>query len=548
MKTTVHVALLFAIAAGSALADTLALVAADSTAAETAAQQAFQATGKFTSVTVIDTQKSTPDLAALQGFTHILAWTVAAPADRVALGNVLANFYDLGGKHLTVATYTFSTVPTVPPFNLPDPELQGLVMNSPYAGFTNTQLIGNLSGALVPVVPNDPVWAGVDPTKVLYFENQYMAHPQLAQGATLVAADGSGAAAIGLIARSQNGVINVNFYPGGPQGESAGNNNAALFQLLTNTFPASQTITDTIPPTTSATVQPAPASTAKGWNNSNVTIALTAIDNPSGSGVKQITTIVGGVTSVVTGNQASIPVTAEGSTTVTFYATDNAGNVESQKMFTVLVDKTAPTVTATPNPLPDPSGHNTTPVTVTFTGADSLSGVASCTQPITLTASGTATGTCTDIAGNTSAPVSKTITIVSPDPPTPAGGGTGPVIHGVPAAGSCILRPADNQLVHAATLSVDPAQTATFDVAATSNEPPDTDNDDIEIKGTGLAPRVVRLRAEHGPKGVSIVYTITAKASGKSGQTTTATFTCTAPPDQNNDHDGPRNGDHDGKH
>src|SRR5262245_63074771 len=45
--------------------------------------------------------------------------------------------------------------------------------------------------------------------------------------------------------------------------------------------------TDTIPPTTTATVSPLP--NAAGWNNSNVTVTLTAVDNPGGSGVKSIT-------------------------------------------------------------------------------------------------------------------------------------------------------------------------------------------------------------------------------------------------------------------
>jgi hypothetical protein len=192
-----------------------------------------------------------------------------------------------------------------------------------------------------------------------------------------------------------------NFYPGGPQGESAGNNSAALFKLLTNTFPSAPPVTDTIPPTSSAAVQPAPN---PKWNNSNPTVVITAIDNPSGSGVKQISVSLTGAqtgSSVVPGNTASITVTTEGTTNVNYFATDNAGNVEATKTLTVFLDKTPPTVTATVSPAPNPSGA---PVTVTFTGTDSLSGVNSCTMPITLTASGTATGTCTDNAGNTSAP------------------------------------------------------------------------------------------------------------------------------------------------
>src|SRR5690348_14522407 len=116
MKTAAQIGLTLAMVVGTLRADTLALVAADSATAEAAAQQALLATGKFTAVTVIDTQTSTPDLAALGGFTNVLVWTSAAPFDRVALGDVLANFYDLGGKHLTIATYGFSNILPVAPF------------------------------------------------------------------------------------------------------------------------------------------------------------------------------------------------------------------------------------------------------------------------------------------------------------------------------------------------------------------------------------------------------------------------------------------------
>ena len=540
MKSSIHCGFILAMALGSLNADTLALVAADSATNEDNAQQAFQATGKFSAVTVIDTQTTTPALADLQGFTHILAWSSAAPHDRIALGNVLADYYDLGGKHLTIATYAFSTIPSVSPFFLPDPEIQGRVSTAPYAGFTNVNLIGDLSGSVAPAVPSDPIWAGIDLTKIFYFENQYMAHPGLAAGATLIAADGSGGSAIGLIARSQNGVTNVNFYPGGPQGESAGNNSAALFKLITNTFPSAPAAPDTIPPTTSAAVQPAP--NAKGWNNSNPTVVLTAIDNPSGSGVKQISVSLTGAqtgSSLVTGNSAPITITAEGSTTITYFAIDNAGNVEAAKTLTVLLDKTPPTVAATVSPVPNSSGVNTSaPVSVTFSGTDTLSGVSSCTLPIQFTASGTATGTCTDNAGNTSARVSKTVTIVDPPPaPAPAGGSAGPVIHGVPDPGKCVLRPG-SEMVHAATLWVDANKATSFNVTAASNESSDKDKDDIVIRGQGLQPREILLRSEFLRKGTDLIYTITAKAANQSGQTT-ATFTCveTHPKDTEDDHD-----------
>ncbi len=557
MKAVSHLGLALALAAGTVHADSLALVAADSSANETAAQQALVKTAKFTSVDIFDTQSSIPTLAALSTYTHVLAWTAAAPADRVALGNLLADFYDLGGKHLTVATYGFSTIQPVAPFFLPDPEIQGRVAAPPYAAFTNLGIVGDVSGALVAAVPSDAVFAGIDLSAVFYAENQYFAHPGLATGATLLAADGAGPTSVAMIARSQNGVINVNFYPGGPQGSTAGNNSPALFDLITNTFPAGQIVKDTVPPATTSSIQPAP--NAKGWNNADVTVVLTASDNAGGSGVKQISIALAGAqtgNNVVAGNTAPVSVTAEGSTALTYFSTDNAGNVESAKNLSVLLDKTPPSVTASLNPLPDASGKNTTPVTVTFTGTDTLSGIASCTPPVTLTASGTAKGTCTDNAGNSTS-ASKIVTIVAAPP---GGSGTdpaGPLIRGIPSA--CVLHPAGDELVPAAALSVDATKTISFDVTASSNQPPANGKKDIVILGTGLHPRLVLLRAERPSNGTDRIYTVTAKATGTSGQTTVSSFTCTVAranvdsghgqggddrADQDSDHDGPHDHSH----
>jgi hypothetical protein len=192
---------------------------------------------------------------------------------------------------------------------------------------------------------------------------------------------------------------------------------------------------------------------------------------------------------------------------------------------------------ATVGPLPNSAGINSTsPVTVSFSATDTLSGVASCTLPITLTTSGTAKGTCIDNAGN-SASVSKTVTIVDPPPSGGNSGSPGPTIQGIPAAGACVLRPANNQLVHAATLWVEAAQTAAFDVTATSNQPPAAGKNDIVITGADLHPRNIRLRAERPSNGTDRIYTVTAKATGKSGQTTIETFTCTVSQERTGDGD-----------
>ena len=64
---------------------------------------------------------------------------------------------------------------------------------------------------------------------------------------------------------------------------------------------------------------------------------------------------------------------------------------------------TPPTITGAISPAPDTGGYNSGPVTVTFTCADALSGVASCSSPVSVATEGTTTvpGSATDVAGNT---------------------------------------------------------------------------------------------------------------------------------------------------
>jgi hypothetical protein len=117
-----------------------------------------------------------------------------------------------------------------------------------------------------------------------------------------------------------------------------------------------------------------------GWHRDNVTVTLAATDEASGSGVKEITYSATGAQPIPSttgvGASTSITVTAEGQTTITFAAKDNAGNVEVAKTVTVKLDKTAPTTTASSSPPPNTQGWHNTDVVVTFAAADSTSGSA----------------------------------------------------------------------------------------------------------------------------------------------------------------------------
>jgi hypothetical protein len=149
---------------------------------------------------------------------------------------------------------------------------------------------------------------------------------------------------------------------------------------------------DNDPPTITASLSPAP--NAAGWNNSPVTVSFTCSDRTSG----------------VASCPSPFNVSTEGaSQVVSGTATDLAGNTATTSM-TVNLDMTPPTITGSINPPPDVSGYNSSAARATFTCADALSGVASCSPPVTVTTEGSfpETGTAVDVAGNTA---SVTITV-----------------------------------------------------------------------------------------------------------------------------------------
>jgi hypothetical protein len=100
---------------------------------------------------------------------------------------------------------------------------------------------------------------------------------------------------------------------------------------------------------------------------------------------------------------ATVPL-QEGSNTLTAVARDAAGNTGTASV-QVTRDTTLPTLTATATPLPNAAGWNNTDVTVTFAATDNLSGIATVTAPVTVTAESAdhvVSGTATDRAGNRS--------------------------------------------------------------------------------------------------------------------------------------------------
>jgi hypothetical protein len=213
-----------------------------------------------------------------------------------------------------------------------------------------------------------------------------------------------------------------------------------------------------------------------------VAIALTATDDTSG--VRDISFSSTGAqtnpATVVPGASRSVTVTAQGKTTISYFASDLANNVESANTRQVWIDSIAPSLTTTAT---IPSGGGTTPyipgtntsqdVTVTFDCTDGNSGVATLTYTsgstttssgtnplsVTVTSSGSdqsVTGTCTDAAGNKTTSTFDRINITKTSPTihvaaTIAGGA--PYTAGVwvrrtvTVTFSCTPISADNQIV-----------------------------------------------------------------------------------------------------
>ncbi|HEY7016883.1 MAG TPA: M12 family metallo-peptidase [Gaiellaceae bacterium] len=133
---------------------------------------------------------------------------------------------------------------------------------------------------------------------------------------------------------------------------------------------ANFTIGDTTPPTVTAIVAPPPR--PDGWNTDIVSISLQAHDEAGGSGVASVTYSTSGAQTTapvtVPGSSAPVIVSAEGITTVSYFATDNEGNSGTPQTLVVKVDLNAPTTTATLSPSPQ-NGWYASP-TLTLSASD----------------------------------------------------------------------------------------------------------------------------------------------------------------------------------
>jgi hypothetical protein len=196
---------------------------------------------------------------------------------------------------------------------------------------------------------------------------------------------------------------------------------AVVNDLVGNSGTAHATfVVDTVAPT--GTIQ-TPAANAI-FNTSTVAVTLLYQDDLSGVDTSKLLLTVDGIneTSVLTlaPTQATgtLPALANGLHTIQLTVFDRAGNSSDIISQTFETDTTIPTIFASVLPAPNAAGWNNTPVTVTFTCGDAVSGVASCPSPIAVTTQGAnqvISGTVVSNSGNT-AMASATINLDTTPP------------------------------------------------------------------------------------------------------------------------------------
>lgn len=215
---------------------------------------------------------------------------------------------------------------------------------------------------------------------------------------------------------------------------------------------------ETDPPTTTASVSPAP--NGFGWHNGNVTVTLHAEDAPgppTPSGVAKIVTtlVLNGAeaTEETAGADATRIITAEGATTVNYGAVDADGNQESFKQLPVWIDRTDPTV-AIDGPAEGSSVPQGALIGISWVCEDALSGLDTCHGPseqqrdqiVDTSTPGTRSISiiATDKAGNQLA-ATRTWTVVASGNEGSGGSGGSPrrtfgTIVTLPSARTCIRR------------------------------------------------------------------------------------------------------------
>jgi streptogramin lyase len=270
---------------------------------------------------------------------------------------------------------------------------------------------------------------------------------------------------------------------------------------------------DVTPPDIGARVSPEPNGAL--WNNTDVIVTLTATDDSS---VATIQYSASGATTIqnteAAGGTVSVPVAAEGRTTLTYTATDHAGNTSELQTLIVSIDKTAPGVTATRSPAVAEGAWTNSDVTVQFSSTDGgsgLDGPATVSTTVSTEGAGqSVSADFSDVAGNHASLVVGGINIDK----------TAPLIScGVSPE---MLWPANhkNVPVTATVVATDTVSSATFTLEDVSSNEDLAGSVDISGFVVGTADTTGLLRAERAGNGSGRVYTMLFRATDLAGNST----------------------------
>ncbi|PYQ44929.1 MAG: hypothetical protein DMF77_05890 [Acidobacteria bacterium] len=249
--------------------------------------------------------------------------------------------------------------------------------------------------------------------------------------------------------------------------------------------------------------------------------------------MKQVEYTLSGAASganVVPGDAADVLVTAEGVSTLSYFATDNEGNAETLHTLTLRIDRTPPVLTLPPDLVAEAAGPGGAAVSFTASAHDALSGdvpvsfsvPSGSTFPLGTTI---VSASATDLAGNTATGMFRVIVRDR----------TAPAFVSLTATPN-VLWPANHKMVPVTVTvsvadAVDPSPITRI-LSVSSNEAADAAGDghteaDAQITG----PLTVNLRAERSGTGSGRAYTITLESRDASGNASQRMVTVAVPHD-----------------
>jgi hypothetical protein len=159
-------------------------------------------TGLFARIDIHDAGAYTPSLGELQQYSAVFVFGDAPIFDRIALGDVLANYSD-AGRGVVVTAFSYTTGFTC--------DIQGRILTGGYLPFTTGGFTQNTLLTLIPDLPSHPILAGVNS-----FDggtSSYCGTISLTVGATQVAHWSNDVPLVATKKPSAGKIVGLNFYP-----------------------------------------------------------------------------------------------------------------------------------------------------------------------------------------------------------------------------------------------------------------------------------------------------------------------------------------------